>query len=174
MPRLAFYTFGILKESIGHPMVQGFLDAAPDVFGEAENAPGYITRAIRPDLTKPYFGQNFGPFGDFAAPRFHLAAKDWQSRVAATLSLWSDIAPVHRFAYGGLHKEALARRTQWIVKPEYPAFAMWWVGDNETPTWQDASDRLEYLHDHGPSPRAFKFSSAFDAQGNRIAERVVS
>ena len=31
MPRLAFYTFGILKESIGHLMVQGFLDAAPRI-----------------------------------------------------------------------------------------------------------------------------------------------
>jgi hypothetical protein len=47
------------------------------------------------------------------------------------------------------------------------------VRDTETPTWQDAADRLEYLRDHGPSPRAFKFSSAYDDRGNRIAERVV-
>jgi hypothetical protein len=27
MPRLAFYTFGILKEAFGHPLMQGYLQA---------------------------------------------------------------------------------------------------------------------------------------------------
>ena len=175
MPRLAFYTFGILKETFGHPQMRGFLQAFPDVFHQAENTPGYISRAIRPDPAGSFFGQNYGAFGDFAVPRFYsLGTGLADMRIAVTLSLWTDIASVHRFAYGGAHKDALAKRTHWIAKPDYPAFAMWWVGDDDTPTWQEASDRLEYLHDHGPSPRAFKFSSAFDAQGNRVTERIVS
>jgi hypothetical protein len=169
MARLAFYTFGILKEPWGHPVVQGFLDAAPNIFHEAENTEGYITRAERPDVRQSYFGQDFGPFGEFAVPRFYTGGMDTHDfSIAVTLSLWTDVAPVRRFAYGGPHKEALAQRTKWIVKPEHPAFVMWWVDATHVPTWREASSRLEYLHDHGPTPHAFKFSTAFAADGKRI------
>jgi hypothetical protein len=174
MPRLAFYTFGITKESYGHPLMQGFVQAFPDVFREAEEAPGYISRAIRPDPQDSFFGQNYGAFGDFAVPRFYtMGTALTDMRIAVTLSVWTGIAAVHRFAYGGAHKQALAQRMLWIAKPDYPPFVMWWVDDDQTPTWQDAADRLEYLHDHGPSPRAFKFSSAHDAEGNRLMERTM-
>jgi len=170
MSRLAFYTFGILNEAWPHPATNDFLDAAPDVFHAAETTPGFIARALRPDRAKSYFGQNFGPFGDFAVPRFYTFGTELADlRLAVTLSLWTGIAPVRGFSYGGPHKDALVKRTDWFAKPDHHSFAMWWVGDDETPTWRDASDRLEYLHDHGPSPRAFKFSSAFDANGKRIA-----
>jgi hypothetical protein len=168
--RLAFYTFAILKQPWGHPEVQGFIDAVPGVFGELAGAEGFITRAERPDLKQSYFGQHYGAFGGFAVPRFYTHGTSLKDlRLAVTLSLWTDIAAVRRYSYGGPHKEALAQRTRWFVKPQYPSFAMWWVDDDDVPTWQEAADRLEHLHDHGPTPQVFKFSTAFAPDGNRIA-----
>ncbi|MGK2923968.1 MAG: DUF3291 domain-containing protein [Methyloceanibacter sp.] len=36
-------------------------------------------------------------------------------------------------------------------------YVMWWIADDEVPTWQQASRRLEHLHDNGGAPIAFDF-----------------
>jgi hypothetical protein len=41
----------------------------------------------------------------------------------------------------------------------------WWVEDDHIPTRQDASQRLEHLHDHGSTPHAFGFKTPFDDVG---------
>ena len=43
---------------------------------------------------------------------------------AETLSLWTGIDAVRRFAYGGLHKAALGKRAEWFVKPLNPKIPM--------------------------------------------------
>lgn len=150
MPRLAFYTFAILRGPPGDPQVQGFFDRLPDTFTPAQSTPGYITSYDdRPPGTGPRFYD----------PAVHPSP-------AHTLSLWADLASVYWFAYRGLHGEALRLRKEWFVKPAWPTYAAWWVSDDEKPTWTDAFARLEHLHDHGPMPRAFTFTAPFDPDGN--------
>jgi len=67
-----------------------------------------------------------------------------------------------------VHKNALARRLNWFLKPEWPTYVMWRVADQYVPSWREASDRLEYIHDHGPTPYAFNFDTAFDADGQSV------
>jgi hypothetical protein len=163
MALLAFMTFAVLKEPYGSPVVQGFVDAVEDTFAEAEKSEGYIAHAVKPVPEKPKFGQVFGAFGELVAPRFYKGGKTFGTTTSAeTLSLWTGIEPVRRFAYGGLHKNALARRSEWFVKPEWPSYVMWWVPDEHVPSWREASDRLEHLHDQGPTSHAFNFRKAFD------------
>jgi hypothetical protein len=67
-----------------------------------------------------------------------------------------------------VHLEALQKRKEWFRPPEWPTYVAWWIEDDETPTWGDAFARLEYIHDHGPSPYAFNFKQAFDGDGNLL------
>src|SRR5690348_10264223 len=150
MARLGFMTFGILQAPYGDPLVQGFMEATADVFEEAKRSVGYICHAVKPEPTKPSFGQVYGEFGEFIMPRFYKGGtQQGELTQAATLSLWERIEAVRRFAYGRLHKRALDRRTDWFLKPAWPTYVMWWLADGYVPTWSEASQRLEHLHDSG-------------------------
>lgn len=168
MARVAFTTFAIMKGPYGSEVVRGFEERTPSVFAAAEQSDGFIARAHelddRTDLTNAE--REWGAWGPFVTPRFyeggHTLATD--SR-ASTASLWRDLASVHRFAYGGVHREALAGRQQWFLRPEWPTYAIWWVDDDHVPSWREACDRLEHLHDHGSTPTAFDFRHPFDEHG---------
>ena len=176
MARLGFMTFGILQAPYGDPLVQGFMEATADVFEEAKRSDGYVCHALKPEPTKPSFGQVYGEFGEFIMPRFYKGGtQQGELTQAATLSLWERIEAVRRFAYGGLHKRALDRRTDWFLKPAWPTYVMWWLADGYVPTWSEASQRLEHLHDFGPTPHAFNFGTSFNPDGMRVsATRALS
>ena len=42
MSRLAFYTFGLMREPRGHPTVQGFEDRVQPTVDVSRAAPGYV------------------------------------------------------------------------------------------------------------------------------------
>jgi hypothetical protein len=157
MGRIAFYTFGILRAQRGHEQVQGFFDRLGAAFEAAANTRGHLAtyhpRSSGIDPTA------FGP--RFFVPGVHPFAPQ-------TLSLWADLASVHAFAYSGPHAEALRLRRDWFLPPKWPSYAIWWVADDEIPSWTGAPQRLEHLHDNGPTPYAFNFSTPFDQNGRTI------
>lgn len=167
--RLAFTTFAVMKEPYGSAVTKGFEDLTDPTFEEAEQHPGFVSRATSPDDHEQdtNFGKDYGPWGEFDAPRFYVWGRTEETdRRASTLSLWEDLESVHSFVYNApLHRSALRRRHDWFVRPEWPSYALWWVGEDETPTWKDACSRLELLHDNGPTPRAFDFRHPFTPQG---------
>ncbi len=174
MSRVAFTTFAILKRPYGDPVVQGFDDLTPPTFAQAENSPGFVARAKEsPDQSHlTNFSRDWGAWGRFEVPRFYTGGRtDETDSRASTLSLWTDLDSVFSFVYSGLHRTALAQRHDWFLKPEWPTYAVWWVGDDEIPTWADACARLEHLHDHGPTPFAFTLRRAFDADGAEVRVR---
>jgi hypothetical protein len=151
--RLAFYTFGIARGPRGSAVMQGFTDRLSAGFAAAEATDGYITRRVDRPL-------EFGP--RFYVPATHAGAPQ-------TLSMWTGLSAVYAFAYHGLHAEALRLRREWFIEPQWPTYTAWWVGDDHVPAWSEAAERLEYLHDHGPTPFAFSFKRAFDAAGAPVA-----
>jgi hypothetical protein len=171
MKHVAFTTFAVMKDHYGTEVTRGFEERTPAVFAAAERSEGFVARAKelddRADLTN---GQrDWGAWGPFHTPRFYTGGHTMETDTrASTLSLWRDLASVRRFAYAGLHREALRRRKEWFVSPEWPSYAVWWVGAQHIPTWREASERLEYLHDHGCTPAAFNFRRPFDEHGNVI------
>ena len=72
------------------------------------------------------------------------------------------------FAYAGVHAEALSRRKEWFLAPAWPTYVAWWVPDDHTPDWHEATARHEHLHDNGPSPYAFDFKHPFGPDGNPV------
>lgn len=170
MAKLAFYTFGILEEPVGHPDSLGFLQRIPSVFEGAEQSDGFVGRAVSRSFDDP------DPiWGDPSArPRFtseQLKSREdsvpepYDGYDPTTISLWDDLESVYAFAYNGRHMEALKQRDKWFVKPGWPTSVAWWVADGETPTREDAATRLEHLHDEGATPYAFDFKTPFDSEG---------
>jgi hypothetical protein len=172
MPRLALYTFGVLKDVTGSEILSDFVAIAPSVYAEAETVDGFIAHAgaARPDLSgKSKRGEDFGPWGIAAAPRFYKGStKPGEDTMITTLSLWRDIEAARRFTYGGLHGTALRRRSEWFKKPEWPGYVLWWVADEKVPTWTDGARKLEALGSDGPISTGFDFTTCFDSAGRKI------
>jgi len=169
MPRLALYTFGVLKAPAGSESLSDFVAMAPSVFAAAEAIDGFFghASAARPDLAgKSKFGEDFGPWGIAVAPRFYDGfSNPGEETMITTLSLWRDIEVARQFAYGGLHRTALRRRSDWFHKPDWPGYVLWWAGDEKVPTWAEGAHKLEALADDGPTSAAFNFGKCFDEAG---------
>jgi hypothetical protein len=153
--RLALYTFGVLREPVGHPNVQGFVDRIEATFASAEATPGFLGRLLAADRPT-------GLAPRFFAPERHAAALQ-------TLSWWADLESAHAFSYRGTHAEALRHRKEWFVPPAWPTYVTWWIRDDRTLTWHEGIDALERLHAEGPTPRAFNFKRPFDSEGRNLA-----
>ncbi|MEX3010112.1 DUF3291 domain-containing protein [Hoeflea sp. TYP-13] len=156
--RVALFTFGIFIEPSEHPNNDGFHERNDPILDAVEDAPGFVARSGYDDEPGPE------PWGNQVYPRFYEERGDGWS--PATLSLWTDLESPMAFSYFGLHAEALSRGRLWFEKPRWPPYALWWVDGGHTPSWTEAVERHEHLHDHGVSAFAFTFKQPFDARGH--------
>ena len=107
--------------------------------------------------------------------RFDLRSADAADRrlaadphLFANLSVWTGIEPLRDFTYADpLHRAMMRRRREWFERAEI-TLALWWVPADERPTLRGALDRLARLGRDGPSPAAFTFARAFDAEGRPV------
>ncbi len=158
MSNVAFLTFGVPLEPLDRPQNSDFVVRIDPTFEAAEASEGFVDRSVLDEET------GLESWGDFVPPRFVSNDEPW----AVTLSRWQDLESVFSFAYSGFHSETLRRRREWFVTPRWPTYVAWWVPDDHTPDYKEAMDRLERLHDEGPSPDAFDFKRPFDADGRPI------
>ncbi|NDV88519.1 DUF3291 domain-containing protein [Aurantimonas aggregata] len=158
MPHLALYNFNNFRVPSQESANRGFHDRNDVNFAAAELSEGFVARSGHPDEPGPE------SWGEQVYPRFHVENGDgW---APATLSLWRDLPALFAFSYAGIHAEALRNARQWFDRQAWPTYALWWVEEGHIPEWREGVDRLEHLHDHGPSPHAFDFKRSFDPAGN--------
>ncbi|GGQ91136.1 DUF3291 domain-containing protein [Streptomyces asoensis] len=169
MPRLALYTFGVLKTPLADPtpLMREFYDVGGAVYPEIGRRPGYLAHAEAAGGAQGVlFGADWGAWGEFAVPAWYGKGRTpGTTALAATLSLWTGLRPAFDAVYAGVHREALNRRYDWFERTGHPNHVSWWVFDEVTPTWQDGVSRLEHLHEHGRAPHAFTFHDAFAPDG---------
>lgn len=158
---LALYTFGLFIHPAEHPANGGFYELNDPIFEIVDKAPGLIARSGYASDAGP------NPWGKEIYPHFYEEKGDgW---CPATLSLWTDIESLFHFTYYGLHKTALKRGKEWFQNGDWPPLVLWWHKDNKTyPTWSDAVERYEQLHDNGPTPDGFNIKTLFDEHGQRF------
>src|SRR5689334_13115326 len=124
--RIAFFTYGVLKQPIGHPEVQGFIDRVESVYGAAEGSLGFFARSERNVQT---WEHSWGPV---IAPQCTPQGATL-NELAMALSLWRDLESVAAFAYRGAHGEALSKRKEWFRSGDWPTYVAWWVNENHKP-----------------------------------------
>jgi hypothetical protein len=157
---LALYNFGLHVAPYDAPEVQGFLRREPLNFAAAEKACGFVGRS-------GYLGEP-GPesWGFQVFPRF-IKGSGFDSG-PSSLSLWDDVESLMAFSYAGVHAEALKNARNWNTRNDWPPLVLWWVEAGRRPDWEQAAERLEWLHDHGSSPRAFTFKQAYGPDGDPL------
>jgi hypothetical protein len=169
VPRLALYTFGVLKSPLRDPapLTRDFHDSAEPIYRKISRHPGYLAHAEAADGEPgSHFDLDWGAWGGFAVPSWYGRGRTVETiALATTLSLWTDLRSAFDAVYTGLHREALNRRYDWFERTGHPAHAFWWVSDGVTPTWREGVSRLEHLHDHGSAPYAFTFHDSFTPEG---------
>ena len=81
------------------------------------------------------------------------------------LTVWDDVEDLRRFTYKTEHAGFIRRRKEWFGPLDGPHMALWWVAEDRLPDLNEAKARLERLASKGPTPDAFTFARAFDAEG---------
>ena len=154
------YNFGLHVDDYESPAVEGFRLREPANFEAARVAEGFVGRS-------GYEGGE-GPesWGVQVFPRF-INGCGFESG-PSSLSLWRDIESLMAFSYSGVHANALKYARNWNRKQNWPPLVLWWVEAGRVPEWSEGVGRLEHLHDHGPSERAFTFKVPFAPSGEPV------
>ena len=158
---LAIYNFGMFTKPSEHPANHDWHMREGPIFDRLAKAPGFIARSGYDDDI-----HGVKSWGTQVFPRFHEERGDgW---APATISLWENLETLFEFTYKGLHQEAFVRGKQWMVRGDWPPYVLWWVKHDHQPNWAEGVERFEYLHDHGPTAKAFNFKHPFDADGSAV------
>ncbi|NBB48214.1 DUF3291 domain-containing protein [Rhizobium sp. CRIBSB] len=154
---LAIYNFGVHTASYLTASVQGFALREPLNFEAAARAVGFLGRS-------GYEGEP-GPesWGELVFPRF--LKETGRASGVSSLSLWRDIESLMAFTYAGVHADALKHARHWNERQFWPPLVLFWVEAGRRPAWKQAVERFELLADHGPTPEAFNFKSAYTVDG---------
>lgn len=149
------FTLGRLKHPFEHPNSQEFLATAAKVYEQAHRT-GHLVKVF--DRNQAIFPHEIFPGDGFPAN---------------TLTIWTDIESLYRFSYHpGLHADSIKRKHDWLAAGAKTSYIIWWAESEEEVSWQEAVNRLYHYLDNGPTPHAFDFKNAFDADGNAMKVHV--
>lgn len=169
---VAIMTFGILREDLDEASLAEFNGIDEQIIATSLDFPGFVNNAesaVQWELGKPRWQQDYGAWGKFTTPKFYTYPPSNSSPpTTQILSVWENVDAVKHFAYSALHGTALARRTEWYQKGDWPNHVMWYIDPETTPQWADGCARLEKLAAEGPSQDAFSFPNVYSPEGEAL------
>ena len=140
---LAHFNLAMSRYALDHPAMAGFTSQLERVNRRASESEGFVWTPTDEEA------------GD-------VAAVFGSPLALANVSTWRSLEDLRRFVYDGLHGAALGRRREWFDRTGRPPYVLWWVNAAHRPGWTEASERLDHLERHGPTPHAFTFTHPFD------------
>jgi heme-degrading monooxygenase HmoA len=150
---LAQANIGRFRAPLEHPIMEGFRTQLDPMNELADRSPGFIWRLQTEDgnatAIRPYAGDDL---------------------MAINMSVWESLASLQQFVYRSAHVETLRGRKQWFEQIEGPILVLWWIPAGQIPTVSDAQERLQYLKENGPTPRAFTFRTPFPAPDQQTGD----
>jgi hypothetical protein len=90
-------------------------------------------------------------------------------RILINISVWTGIEALKHYVYRTDHGKYFARRQTWFEKPPGAYLALWWIPAGHVPTATEAKARLALIDQHGPTPEAFLFKTAFPPPGGHLS-----
>jgi hypothetical protein len=144
MHQLAQLNIAAMKGPLESPLMADFVANLDRINALAESSPGYVWRM----KTDEGNATALRPFGD---------------EVLVNLSVWQDLETLRDFVFGAEHVEIMRQRGRWFERMAQAYVVFWWVPAGHRPTTEEARERLEHLHQWGPSERAFTFRNPFPA-----------
>ena len=138
--QLAQVNLAKAKAPLDTPLMAGFVERLDDINALAEQQPGFVWRLI----------------GDGNDTTDLVWSDD--PLVIVNMSVWETIDALFEFVYKTNHTPVMARRREWFDPMGTPAVALWWIESGHHPTIAEAQDRIQHLHEHGPTPYSFTFT----------------
>jgi hypothetical protein len=148
---LAQLNIGLAKGPMDGSVMAGFAAELDRINALADSAPGFVWRLQTED-------------GDATAIRPYE-----DERMMVNMSTWESIEDLRRFVYTSGHTGVMRHRKQWFDRLD-TYLVLWWVPAGQEPTVEEATERLAYLDEHGPTPDAFTFRASFE---HPAAERLI-
>jgi hypothetical protein len=142
---LAQVNIASVKGPLESPTMAGFMERLDEINALADGSPGFVWRL-----------QNGAGNATYARPYE-------DDRIIVNLSVWENVDLLQAFVYRSAHAQLLRQRQDWFTRFEGVYAALWWVPDGHRPSIGEAKERLAYLEQHGPTPVAFTFKTAFPA-----------
>ncbi|MET8766751.1 DUF3291 domain-containing protein [Streptomyces sp. NPDC004658] len=142
---LAELNIATLRHPLDDPRMTPFVEMLDPVNAAADHAPGFVWRLMEDGASD---ATGLRPAGE---------------NVIVNLSVWESQGALWDFTYRSGHLEAMRRRREWFDRHVEAHLVLWWVPAGHLPTVTEALERLAHLRAHGPSPRAFTFTSPYTA-----------
>jgi hypothetical protein len=142
---LAQLNVATLRHPLDDPRMVPFVEMLDPVNAAADAAPGFVWRLVEE--------------GTADATGLRPAGED----VIVNLTVWETQEALWDFTYRSGHLEVMRRRREWFERHVEAHLVLWWIPAGHLPTVGEALDRLADLRAHGPSPRAFTFTSSYTA-----------
>ena len=149
---LAQLNIGRLKHPAEDPRVAGFFDELDRINALAEESPAFVWR-LQSDSGN---ATDIDVFGD--------------PLEIVNLSVWESVEHLKAFTYRTDHRTVFRQRHDWFEPKTQPHLVLWWLKAGHLPDTDEAVKRLEHLRAHGPSERAFTFSSVQPAPSDAGSE----
>lgn len=143
---IAQYNLARMRASLGDPIMAEFAANMQRIDEIGEHAPGFVW-IFKDDDDKVL---SLRPYDD--------------DLIIVNLTVWETIDALFEFTYRSEHTDFFRRRLEWFSKTPPPVFVLWWIEAGQIPTIEQATLRLDYLRQHGPTPYAFTFKKRFTAE----------
>ena len=153
--QLAQLNVARLLAPIDSPQLAGFVARLDEINALAERSPGFVWR-FEGDAREGGTG-----LPDDADTIYNL-------------SVWDSSEALFDYVYRSAHKTVMTRRREWFAKTADMHMVLWWVPAGHRPDIGEALLRLADLQANGPSPAAFSFREAFDAEGRPVGRGVLT
>ena len=147
---LAQVNVGRLSAPLDSEQIRPFMELLAPINAIADVAPGFVWR-LQTEA------------GDATGVRI-----DPDPQLAINLSVWESREALWDYVYRSPHLEVLRRRREWFDRHAEMHMAMWWVEAGTLPTVDEALARVDHVRAHGPTPHAFTFKQAYEADGTPV------
>ena len=84
-------------------------------------------------------------------------------KMIVNLSVWKNFDTLKAFIYQSSHIEVMRGKVNWFNTLDNAHLALWWIAAGHIPTIEEAQERLEFINQHGATPKAFSFAANFPA-----------
>lgn len=138
---LAQFNWATLRHDPADPRVAEFMENVARMNMLADRMPGFVWRHLN-DRTAL---RKLGRTGTFAPAR----------RFTTTLSVWTELEALERFAFKTVHSRFYKKRAAWFEPHQGPYMVFWFVPQGHRPLIPEAVERAEHMLARGDSAYAF-------------------
>jgi uncharacterized protein DUF3291 len=152
--QLAQVNIARMRGGADEPMMAGLVARIAEMNALADGGPGFVWRLLGSEATAAVLQVFDGFFVPFEPERLFY-----------NLSVWNTVSDLQRYVFRTEHAQMLRMKHDWIENSDRAHLAMWWIPAGTLPIIAESSIRLRPLHERGPTPFSFTFSTQYSAPG---------